>query len=628
MNKLLTSILFVLCSIIALSAQVDRWQQHAVYDMDIDFDVDTHQFQGKQEIAYTNNSPDDLKRVFYHLYFNAFQPGSMMDVRSQSLPDADPRVASRISTLSEGEIGYHKILSLKQDGKDVKYEVVGTILEVELAKTIKPGETTKLKMAFESQVPVQIRRSGRDNKEGISYSMTQWYPKLCEYDYQGWHANPYIGREFHGIWGDFNVAITIRADYTIGGTGYLQNAKQIGHGYNGDKTKNTSKDKTLTWKFEAPNVHDFAWAADADYTHNTFKRADGVEMHFIFQESEKTTDNWEKLPEAMDAAFEFINKKYGKYPYDQYTFIQGGDGGMEYPMATLITGERSYESLVGVSVHELMHSWYQMMMGTNEALYAWMDEGFTSFGSNETMAYLRANGYLGPKKKTENPQKRSYSGYTNLVLSGVEEPMTTHADHFNTNFAYGQAAYSKGSVYLNQLSYIIGQEDFDAGMLAYYDNWKFKHPNPNDFIRIMEKQSGLELDWYNEYWVQTTKVIDYGIDGMEAADKKETKLTLAKNGTMPMPIDIVVTDNKNKKHYFNIPLRIMRGSKAADRGMNFEVLPDWPWTNPTYEVTLPFKIKKIKSIEIDPTARIADIDFKNNKVSVIKGEMKKEEGED
>jgi len=224
MNKSLTTIFFVFASIIVLSAQVDRWQQHAIYKMDIDFDVDKHQFKGKQEITYTNNSPDDLKRVFYHLYFNAFQPGSMMDVRSQSLPDADPRVASRISTLTESEIGYHKILSLKQNGKDVKFEVVGTILEVELDKIIKPGETAEFKMEFESQVPIQIRRSGRDNKEGIAYSMTQWYPKLCEYDYQGWHANPYIGREFHGIWGDFTVNITIRADYTIGGTGYLQNA--------------------------------------------------------------------------------------------------------------------------------------------------------------------------------------------------------------------------------------------------------------------------------------------------------------------------------------------------------------------------------------------------------------------
>jgi hypothetical protein len=330
----------------------------------------------------------------------------------------------------------------------VQYEVVGTILEVTLNQPIAANSSAIFDMEFESQVPVQIRRSGRDNAEGIAYSMAQWYPKMCEYDYQGWHANPYIGREFYGIWGDFDVKITIDKDYIIGGSGYLQNPNEIGHGYEdkGVKVKRNKKQKTNTWHFIAPNVHDFMWAADPDYKHTTYQAENGPMMHFFYQENEKTKDNWEILPQVMDKAFTFINKHYGKYPYKQYSFVQGGDGGMEYPMSTLITGERSLGSLVGVSVHELMHSWYQMILGTNESLYPWMDEGFTSFASSETMNHLRAIKAL-PGTPNDFPQQGSYGGYFALAASGKEEPMTTHSDHYKTNFAYGQAAYSKGATF-------------------------------------------------------------------------------------------------------------------------------------------------------------------------------------
>ena len=218
-----------------------------------------HQFTGTQNLTYYNNSPDELNKVFYHLYFNAFQPGSMMHVRSSQLPDADPRIASKIPNLKENEIGYHKIKSLKQDGKDVHFEVAGTILEVTLNEPIRPNSKVVFDMEFESQVPIQIRRSGRDNAEGVDYSMSQWYPKLCEYDYQGWHANPYIGREFHGVWGDFDVTINIDNAFTVAASGYLENPDEIGHGYESDgvKAKKTSNTEKLSWRFVAPNVHDF-----------------------------------------------------------------------------------------------------------------------------------------------------------------------------------------------------------------------------------------------------------------------------------------------------------------------------------------------------------------------------------
>lgn len=613
MKKGFTFSFLLLLSIHFVEAQPERWQQRVQYKMDIDFDVKKHQFNGNQTIKYTNNSPDTLDRIFYHLYFNAFQPGSMMDVRSRTISDPDPRVDDRIFKLTPDEIGFHKISALSQDGIPLKFEMVETILEVILAKPILPGKTTTLEMSFSSQVPLQIRRSGRNNAEGIDYSMAQWYPKLCEYDYQGWHANPYIGREFYGVWGDFDVTLHIDAKYMVGGTGYLQNPEQIGKGYTQNTvTPKPDKNGKLSWHFFAPNVHDFLWAADPDYTHTSLKRADGLTLHFFYQSNDKTKDNWEALPAIMDRAFDYINKNFGQYDYKQYSFIQGGDGGMEYPMATLITGERNIGSLAGVAVHELMHSWYQMMLATNESLYAWMDEGFTSYASSRVMQHLIENKILMPGRVAANPQAGNYAGYFNLAKSGFEEPLSTHADHFQTNRAYGLAAYSKGSVFLAQLEYVLGKPIFDQALLRYFYTWKGKHPNVNDFIRVFEKSSQLELDWYKEYFYHTTLTVDYAINNVSSMDNN-TLVILERKGKVPMPVDIVITKKDGTKMGYTIPLQIMRGAKGADlSSINWIVSPDWAWTNPQYSLNLPVKLEDILTIEIDPSERMADIERINN----------------
>lgn len=608
MFKNIISTLILVAFAISTYAQKCYWQQEADYNMSIDFDSEKHQFQGEQVIKYTNSSPDVLDKAFYHLYFNAFQPESMMDVRSRTIADPDRRVGDRISKLNKDEIGYQKVKSLKVDGKKVKYKVVGTILEVDLSKRkINPGETVTLEMKFEGQVPLQIRRSGRDNAEGIDYSMSQWYPKLSEYDYQGWHSNPYVGREFHGIWGDFDVKIKMDRKYTIGATGVLQNAKEIGKGYS--NAEGTDKSDKLEWHFVGENVHDFVWAADPDYDHIVHKAHDGTVMHFLYQPGERTTENWENLPKVMDEALKFINGRFGKYPYPVYSFIQGGDGGMEYPMATLITGERKFGSLVGVSVHEWMHSWFQMILGTNEALYPWMDEGFTSFGSAETMNLLREKGLVNGEVNS-NPMEGSIRGYeANHAGTDLDEPVSTHADHFTTNRAYSIGSYTKGSIFLEQLQYIMGRKVFAKAMLRYFDEWKFKHPNPNDFIRVMEKESGLELDWYKEYMVNTTKYPDYAIDTVY-----DNTLVLHQYGEMPMPVEVVVTTIKGKKETYYIPMVIMRGEKSGDwsKDDNVSTMADWPWTNPTYNLELGCPIDKIEKIEINPTVNFLDLDRSNN----------------
>ncbi|MDX1317645.1 MAG: M1 family metallopeptidase, partial [Xanthomarina gelatinilytica] len=443
--------------------------------------------------------------------------------------------------------------------------------------------------------PVQIRRSGRNSAEGVALSMTQWYPKLAEYDFEGWHADPYIGREFHGVWGDFDVTINIDKNYVVGGTGYLQNPNEIGHGYETGEVKKAKGDM-LSWHFIAPKVHDFTWAADPEFIHDTMQVPDGPMLHFLYKKTLEAEylENWKKLQPKTVELMEYFSEHIGKYPYKQYSVIQGGDGGMEYGMCTLITGKRKFGSLVGVTAHELAHAWFQFLLATNEARHYWMDEGFTSYISDYAMnAVMDGN--------EENPTTNAYRGYIYLATSGKEQPLTTHADRFEYNQAYGISAYSKGEVFMAQLGYVIGEDNLKATIKKYYNDFAFKHPTPIDFIRTAEKITDFELDWYLIDFAQTTNTIDYGVKAVSG-----NKVTLERIGLMPMPIDLTITYTDGTTEDYYIPLRMMRGKKPTTA----TTLSDWAWAYPTYTFEAS---KAIKSVQIDPKEWMADINKVNNK---------------
>ena len=570
-----------------------NWQQNADYEMNVDIDVESYRFNGSQEILYTNNSPDTISKVYYHLYFNAFKPGSQMDVRSLNISDPDSRVKDRISKLEKNEEGDLSVFELKQDGKPVFFEQQETVLLARLNKVLLPGKKTKLTLLFEGVVPKQIRRSGRNNKDGVALSMTQWYPKLAEYDFEGWHPNPYIAREFHGVWGDYSVKITIDKNYILGGTGYLQNSTEIGYGYHPkNKTIDHSEKEKLTWHFFAPSVHDFTWAADPDFVHDVVKGPNDVDLHFLYKTNQ---ENWRKLQPHSVGLMKYFNENIGEYPWKQYSIIQGGDGGMEYAMSTLITGGEQYSRLLGTTSHEMAHAWFQHILANNEAKHPWMDEGFASY-----IDVLAENSVLG--KTPKNPFKRSYDSYRRLANSGVEQPQTTHSDRYNYNFAYSVSAYSKGSVFLAQLGYVVGPKTLKKILKRYFNEFKFKHPSPNDFKRVAEKVSDLELEWYLNDWTRTAEKIDYAITYNEGIAVLERK------GLIPMPIELVVTfKDETKKHYY-IPTDLMRGVKK-ELSSSFEILPSWGWASPFYSFPLQ---KEVVKIEIDPSGLLADVDLKNN----------------
>lgn len=602
----------------AINAQQQGyWQQEVDYKMEIDMDVETNRFDGHQVLAYTNNSPDTLNRVFYHLFFNAFQPNSMMDKRSRTISDPDRRVRDRIYHYDETEIGYQKIDWVRQNGTEVDFVVEGTIMEVVLDEPVMPGETVEFEMEFEAQVPLQTRRSGRDNQEGVRYSMAQWFPKIAEYDYTGWHPNPYIGREFHAPFGNFDIKITIDKDYVVAGTGYLQNPGEIGYGYETDGMQvNRPDGDKLTWHFKSDYQHDFMWAADPDYTHTTAQVPGGPLLRFFYQtdivaenaaadEQAGLLENWEELPGLTVRAFEYMIENFGEYPFDEYIVIQGGDGGMEYTMGTLITGNRSLNSLIGVTVHEFVHAWYEGVVANNETIDQWMDEGFTTYASAFIMNHLFNDG-------EGDPMVPRYNGYFNIVNAGIEEPMHIHADHYERNAAYGLASYTKGGMFLHQLGYIIGDDVLKRTLNRYFEEWKFKHPTGKDFLRIAERESGMVLDWYYEYWVTTTKTIDYGITAAEAEGSR-TNVTLSRIGLMPMPLDVEVELTDGSLVHYYIPMRIMWGEKENEfPEIERTVAEDWPWVFPDYELSVEYPIDEIQRIEIDPSQRMADVDRNNN----------------
>lgn len=603
MKKGILALALLTCLTITAQNNTSYWQQEANYSMNVDMNVKNFQYTGEQELEYTNNSPDTLKRVFYHLFYNAFQPGSEMDIRSRTIADPDPRVGDRISKLTPSQQGYLKVNTLTRNGKSLQFEEVGTVLEVELDEPILPGETVNFSMKFAGQVPEQIRRSGRNSSEGVALSMVQWYPKMAEYDFEGWHADPYIGREWHGVWGDYDVKISIDKNYILGASGILQNANEIGYGYEdaGVKVKRKKGEK-LTWHFVAEDVIDFAWAADPEYIHDKRTAADGTVLHFLYKDNPEIKENWKNLQPKTEELLLYFNENIGPYPWPQYSVIQGGDGGMEYAMLTLITGERNFGSLVGVTAHELAHAWFQHLLATNESKHAWMDEGFTSYIADLAMNEVMEQGQ-------ENPLAGNYRSYVRLATSGVEQPQTTHADRYTYNAAYGATAYSKGAVFLSQLGYVIGQENLEKTIKRYYDEWKFKHPTPNDFIRIAEKVTGAELDWYLTDWTRTTNVIDYGIHAVEE-EGNDTRIVLVRNGEMPMPVELEVTYNDGTTEDIYIPLQMMRWEKP---GFDDEqTREDWAWAYPTYSFTVEKPKAQITSIEIDPSQMMADIKRDNN----------------
>lgn len=599
-------------ALLPLNAQND-WQQFVEYDMNIQMQVEDYQYDGKMDVTYFNNSQDRLDKIYFHLYYNAFQPGSLMDERLKNIPDPDsrmvnnlgtrenPKFESRISKLTPEEIGFVQINSIIQNNQALHFNYMGTILEVELNEPIEPNSSTTLSLDWKTQVPLIIRRGGRDSREGIDFSMTQWYPKVAQYDREGWHLDEYIGREFYAPFANFDVKITMPSTYIIGSSGVLQNENAM-PGYSNSKFR---KNTTTTWHFIAENIHDFAWGADENYSIVKHQVPNGPMLYFLYDKNlnKEYINNWEKAMPLTVQFFEFMANKFGEYPWETYSIVQGGDGGMEYGTSTLITGQRAFESLLGVIYHEVAHSWFQHLFAFDETRDEWIDEGFTTYAEAAAMKEI-----MDANKDEINPFHAAYRGYFNLVQSGMEEPLSLLADYYDINYAYSISAYYKGQVYVAQLAYIIGEEALSETFHQFYDLWKMKHPKAGDFQKVAQDVSGINLKWYNNLFINTVRVIDYGVENVQ-----DKTIILKNHSNFPMPLDVLVTYQDGSQELFYIPINAMRGNKLKEnqfyQGIPQSNLDAWGWTSPKYEFEAN---KSVQKVEIDYTQRLADVDRSNN----------------
>lgn len=618
MKKLNFSLLFILCSLL-LTAQKDAYyQQYAKYKMDIDIDAVNFTYKGQQTLQYSNNSPDELDVVYFHLYWNAFKDGSMMDQRvaGQGI-NADGRLSarttngavSRLASIPTEEEGSQNIHWIKMNGKDLKFEIQGTIMKVYLNEKIKPKSNVTFTMEWDANIPMQIRRAGRNNREGVDMTMTQWYPKIAEYDYDGWATFDYIGREFHAPFSDYDINIKIDKDYVIGAGGTLENQNDV-KGYTTNPSIKADANNKVTWRWTAKNILDFAWAADRDYSVDSFPILDGPKVYLVYQKSEKTKF-WAETKPYLTRFFQTMNSKFGRYKWPSYSFVQGGDGGMEYGMTTMILGEASsLEGLMGLMVHEGAHSWFQQMFATNESVRPWMDEGFTSYAENYVMYQL-----FPPKETQPNPFTGSISRYASFTKTGKEEPAVWLADHHDNGTAYSFASYVKGELFLVQLGYIIGEDNLNKVMLRYYDEWAMKHSTERDFLHIAQQISGMDLKWFLHYWINTTKTIDYGIKNVKY-DATSTTITLINKGGVPMPIDFGILTKDKKVVNYNIPLSLTHTWKTADIYGPIQNLPYWPWTQQEYSFTIPYNKDQISALGIDFSHRLADVNPEDNYLEI------------
>ena len=609
MNRIFQILLLMVIGI--LSAQKGAYyQQFAKYKMDIDVDATNFTYQGKQSIIYTNNSPDELSVVYFHLYWNAFKSGSMMDdrIREQGI-NGDKRLqvngVSELSQIPAELEGKQNIHWIKQDGRPLNFEVQETIMKVHLATPIKPNTSTTFTMEWDANIPMEIRRSGRNSSEGIDMTMTQWYPKIAEYDYNGWATFDYLGKEFHAPFADFDVNIKIDKDYIIGAGGVLKNENAV-KGYSENPELTPDRNGKVTWKWSAKNILDFAWAADRDYSVDEFSILDGPKVYFVYQKSDKT-QYWSQAKPYIKRFYQLMNAKFGQYMYPTYSFVQGGDGGMEYGMATMILGESdSLLNLVRLMAHEGAHSWFQQMLATNESTQPWLDEGFTSYAESWVTHQL-----FPSQKALPNPFLETINRYTRFTKTGMEEPAIWYSDYHHSGAGYSVAAYVKGELFLVELGYIIGEQALSDVLKIYFEEWKMHHPSDRDFMHIAQKASKMDLKWFYHYWINTTETIDYSIKNVEYTENG-TKITLENKGDIPMPIDFSIFTKDKKIVNYHIPTNLTHSWKEKDAYGDFSILDYWIATKREYTFTIPFKKEDLQVIGIDFSKRLADVNPQDN----------------
>ncbi|MES2620472.1 MAG: M1 family metallopeptidase, partial [Bacteroidota bacterium] len=518
------------------------WQQDVHYQIKASLNDSSGIITGQEELTYFNNSPDTLYFVYFHLYQNAFQPGSYLD-NLQENNDVHPHYG-KYEKKKQGIL----IDSIQSKEKNLQTLQDNTILKVFLNEPLPPTTSTVFSMRFRTfyDSGSTRRRMKTFKASGFKhFNGCQWYPKICVYDRKsGWNTDQHMNREFYGDFGTFDVDLTFPHNYIVEATGVLQNEsevlpdtlkKKLDIKNFKDKKWDAKPDtiipyikgETKTWKYHAENVHDFAFTADPTYRiHDTIiypgrKNGEGVRCVAIVQESHAS--GWQNAAEYLARIITVFSRDFGVYEYPKIVVADAADG-VEYPMITMDGGRDP--SYYGLLVHEVGHNWFYGMIGNNETYRAMLDEGFTQFLTawgmealhGDTIPYTfdkKTNWYYKRFFETTNVRdSKCYLSYLSDAIRYEDSPLNTHSDGFNGALGQGggyRHVYGKAATMLYNLQYVLGDSLFSAAMKNYVAQWKFVHPYPEDFRNSIIQFTHVDLNWFFDEWMETTKNIDYKI---------------------------------------------------------------------------------------------------------------------
>ena len=655
--KILAAVLLIP---VMASAEKPYFQQDVSYDIKVELDPETAILAGIENITYVNNSPDTLDEVYFHLYYNAFQPGSYLDMSDRE------QGYYEIANMREHEQGNVTIDRIDVNGAESdEYTIDNTIMTVPFERPLAPKDSMIFYIEFTSRIPVDGSRTAHRGKH---FDIGQWYPKPAVYDKYGWHKHQYMDHEFYADYADFHVEITLPSDFIVAHMGRLLNEEEIFGGKlpvpegdsiivdalslvggdtsraepleeeesNADSTEfvegesaeenmpaeaepadslgglNENED-LKTWKITAGNVHDFAFCADPRFIVDICRLNNTVIKTYYTRRSKI---RWEKkAADYTRKALRLYSERYFPYPYGQYSTVASlVGGGMEYPQLTMVSqvrGSSGEESLAMESViaHEVGHAWFYGMLGFNETEQSFLDEGLTSFATIEYMEHYhgrRHNNFVykksWQKKLLPNGDERNdnQKRYISRALMQDADPMITPANLFKDGGRYYSASYYKASSVYFMLQYTLGEEKFDRFLKLLFDRWAFKHPYLSDLQDVAEEVYGGNLDWFFRQWFTTTWTLDYALSKFKI-----------KNSIWQGKTAFNTTIGVEKKGRCISPIDVVVYFDGGRADTIYFPVSLWFDGRDKYDTTVVFPENPRKA-RINPDARLVDVNPLNN----------------
>lgn len=611
------------------------WQQDVLYKINAEVNDQTDVISAEELLIYTNNSPDTLYEVYFHLYQNAFLKGGYLE--QLNLANGFKQKFGKYELAGKGTT----IQRVLVNGELATPIIDFSIMKIKLKNPILPNTSATFQINFETYFDDdgnQRRRMKmfKDDQGNKQYDGVHWYPRICVYDRKfGWETAQHLGKEFYGDFGQFDINLTLPSHYILDATGELQNeAEVLPEELRAKLEISNFKDKpygqaasviipidgkTKTWRFKAVNTHDFAWTADPSYRIGEYVLPmpgnPRGKVRCISLVQEPHAAGWQDAAKFNALIIQTYSKDFGTYAYPKMIVADAREG-MEYPMLTLDNGRSP--GYYGLFAHEIGHNWFFGMVGNNETYRASLDEGFTQFLTHWSMSRLRGetkvnrNSYVGKNyiPMSSLDQTVMY-GYLRDAILNLDMPLNTHSDDFNGALHHGGGysnVYYKTATMLYNLQYVLGDSLFLGAMQHYFNQWKMAHPYFEDFRNSIIQYTHVDLNWFFDQWMETTKTINYSVSRVKPINKDTVAITFKRKGEMQMPIDFSISYKDNTSQNFYIPNTWFNKQTAAT------VLPKWTgWgmLNPTHTVLVPVT-GKVKDVIIDPSKRLADVNLLDN----------------